>query len=576
MLAQSQRMIVIMSTGSGKSLVYLIPPLVTDKITVVLIPLRALLSETAVRIKQLLGSVTVWGTNPTRNPQVHRVLLASSDQIAMKSGLPEFLARLEYEQRLDRIILDECHVYVTADYRSNRLHHITRVCERQCPVVCLTATMPTETENNFRKLLALSPDNCITLRGSSLRRNLEYCIYNFDTCAAILDQIHCLDNRNSKTLLDKVTQGIINPRGIIYAITRDDVTQLGSMLKIPFYHSEAYNKEEDLVRFRKGDEDWIVGTSALGAGLDIPGVSVVILYGMPFDMLDFVQMAGRAGRNMDKGRVVILNPRKTPFSWLPISRSVQEGNPNSHSASTGLVSTTSCVQPRMSEFLDQPPDMRQCLELKSPLCWICQEERQVTSGDDSTQLGTNSVNKSKSWANSASRATVVETREIPDLGAFSHDLLLYHQSGCTFCLMKGYQDEEVRHEHQTCARWQANKISWGTFTAEYRRNIQFDPNTCCFSCAAPRWVCNMSQGHRKECTFKTTAWAMGFMLCSDEDLRKMWYPGEDTDPKVLWSGLGKAVSIGPMKCSRLWQSVLIYARQSGLLTKYLAGGYTFT
>lgn len=58
-------------------------------------------------------------------------------------------------------------------------------------------------------------------------------------------------------------------------------------------------------QFRKGDVKMLISTSTLELGIDIPDVSVIIQYKLPFRRESFIQRLGRAGRNPGSFRIVI-------------------------------------------------------------------------------------------------------------------------------------------------------------------------------------------------------------------------------------------------------------------------------
>jgi superfamily II DNA/RNA helicase len=58
-------------------------------------------------------------------------------------------------------------------------------------------------------------------------------------------------------------------------------------------------------KFRKGNVSMLLATSTLELGIDVPDVSVVIQYKLPFRSESFIQRIGRAGRNPESYRIVI-------------------------------------------------------------------------------------------------------------------------------------------------------------------------------------------------------------------------------------------------------------------------------
>ena len=66
-----------------------------------------------------------------------------------------------------------------------------------------------------------------------------------------------------------------------------------------------------------GKKHIIVATSALSMGVDVRNVDLVIHFNMPLSLADYYQMSGRAGREGQKARSILLyNPMTTIQDWL--------------------------------------------------------------------------------------------------------------------------------------------------------------------------------------------------------------------------------------------------------------------
>lgn len=76
--------------------------------------------------------------------------------------------------------------------------------------------------------------------------------------------------------------------------------------EISICHSKRSNRSAEEERFRTGDARIMVATSAFGMGVNIPDIRVVVVSQLPFSIASFYQMAGRAGRDGNKAKVLLL------------------------------------------------------------------------------------------------------------------------------------------------------------------------------------------------------------------------------------------------------------------------------
>ena len=121
-----------------------------------------------------------------------------------------------------------------------------------------------------------------------------------------------LESNDKATLLhviSDVIQATTNGKIIIYCWTIDFGSQIANYLKVPFFHSRVGNstyKEHMLEEFSSNGKI-IVATNAMGLGIDIPDIRLVLHAGSPRSILNFVQESGRAGRDGSTSRSVLLH-----------------------------------------------------------------------------------------------------------------------------------------------------------------------------------------------------------------------------------------------------------------------------
>ena len=309
----------ILPTGTGKSLCYQIPALSrydkTGALTVVISPLVALMADQVAGLeRQGVGcAVTVNGllSLPERQDALDRVRLGDAGILIIA---PEQLRSVSVRQALAQReigawVLDEAHCLSQwgHDFRPDYRYVMRFIREKaaDAPVLCLTATAKPEVrEDILRHFREGSGVELKVFDGGASRTNLEFVVVQ-TTPGEKLAQIHQILEAD---LPPEVAGG-----AIVYCATRRRSEEIASFLRSKEVAAEHFHaglspeiKKTVQQQFIEGDSRVIVATNAFGMGIDKPDVRLVIHADIPGSLENYLQEAGRAGRDRASARCVLL------------------------------------------------------------------------------------------------------------------------------------------------------------------------------------------------------------------------------------------------------------------------------
>ena len=314
-----QHVLGILPTGTGKSLCYQIPALSrydkTGALTVVISPLVAIMADQVSGLEShgVVSGVTINGmlSMPERSAALERVRLGdASILIVSPEQLRSRTVRRVLEQReIGLWVLDEAHCLSRwgHDFRPD-YRYVARFIREKAPdgqIVCLTATAKPEVREDilthFRDKLGV---DLSVFDGGAQRTNLEFVVVP-TTGGEKFAHIH-------QILTADLPSG--RPGGaIVYCATRAQTEYIAQYLcakNIDAAHFHAglspETKKNVQQRFICGDIRVIVATNAFGMGIDKPDVRLVIHADIPGSLENYVQEAGRAGRDRETARCVLL------------------------------------------------------------------------------------------------------------------------------------------------------------------------------------------------------------------------------------------------------------------------------
>ncbi len=301
-----ESLLFVSATGSGKSLCFQVPVLLSRGCGFVISPLKALMNQqvAALNAKKIPGSFINGDLGP-REKQIRYQLLRDGAikflYCTPERFDPEMVRPSEVQEilrtRPSYLIVDEAHCIDRwgNDFRPNygRLGAV-RSALGNPPVLAFTATAGVASQRRILDSLGI-PDARVVVTGVN-RPNIAL---------ARLDDVKD-DLRYSviKSLLGLIP----DDRAMLFVPTvkigkqlQDGLRKLG--LDLPFYYSglaTANDRELLLARVTGRAEPRapaVICTSAFGMGLDVPNVRLVVHWQHPASVEDYLQEFGRAGRD---------------------------------------------------------------------------------------------------------------------------------------------------------------------------------------------------------------------------------------------------------------------------------------
>ena len=309
----AKSILAVFPTGGGKSITFQLPALmagVNEKgLTVVISPLQSLMKDQTDNLENQHNITAAVSINSSLDP-VERAKAfervesgaASILYVSPESLRSKTIERLLIGRNVVRFVIDEAHCFSAwgQDFRVDYLYIGEFIVNLQkakglahnIPVSCFTATAKprviADIKEYFAKALSLELE---VFRASAARINLSYHIFPEDGEAGKDLKLRQLLTGNSCPT-------------IIYVSRTRRVVKLAQKLCEDGFPAVPYHGQMDKQHrianqdaFMSGEVNIIVATTAFGMGVDKKDVGMVIHYDISASLEDYVQEAGRAGRD---------------------------------------------------------------------------------------------------------------------------------------------------------------------------------------------------------------------------------------------------------------------------------------
>lgn len=316
------KQIVLLPTGAGKSLCFLVPSLLIDGPTLILYPLLALMSDQQRRMEEGNMEIVVFKGQQTSEQRKAnfqklkngaKVILANPEVLQSESLLKE-IAKFN----IKHIAIDEAHcvsewgdtfrpAYTTVGNIIKKLGN---------PVVtAFTATASTSVLERISQIMF--DGKAHVLRSESDRKNIIYHVVKTGS--------------KEKTALEYAEKS--EKPLIVFCATRKRAENLSKTFaeyfgydKVKFYHAGLEKSEKDKIEkwFFPKDDAILCSTCAFGMGVDKKNIRTVIHLDPPPTAESYIQEAGRGGRDGKISNAILLWSHENAKNALNYSENSRE------------------------------------------------------------------------------------------------------------------------------------------------------------------------------------------------------------------------------------------------------------
>jgi ATP-dependent DNA helicase RecQ len=332
-----RRSVVILPTGAGKSACFQLPALFLRGPTLVVFPLLSLISDQARRLAEAgIGAVSlVGGLSSAERQSLFGRLKGGEARVLLTN--PEMLALRDIRDELrglgfSHLVIDEAHCVSEwgESFRPSYLDLGLFIEGSGIPIItAFTATASPPVLDKIRRHLFGEGAEISLIEGCPDRPNIFY------------ETRECLSKTRELEALCRSERRPI----VVFTASRAGTERLAYELRarlkedsIWFYHAGLSRAEKAKIEkvFFSSTEGVLVATCAYGMGVDKKNIRTVIHFEAPSSPEAYLQESGRAGRDGEPSRAILLFEPRNPSALPPLDETGAEGTRKTSEREKGI------------------------------------------------------------------------------------------------------------------------------------------------------------------------------------------------------------------------------------------------
>ncbi len=458
----------ILGTNKGKSLSYLFTSsLATSKYTIVILPLVGLKINMLQRAQDFNIPCSIFEDTEAFNI----LTLVSLETIITNQNFGNLVDSLIIDNKLNRIIFDECHLIITSRSYRSIMYRIKEILLYKTQFVFLSGTVPLYIETKLKEVL-FNPSISI-IRGTTTRTNIVYITQEYKS------KIEMQQFLEIKNYIEDFTALFSNKddKILIFCPSVDKIKKLSQFLNCASYYSQLDNKENMLKEFFINKDKYyktLVSSTALEEGIDYANIRLVVYIDHIYSFLGFLQGTSRAGRDNKEATGI--------FFYQPDSYTNLDSNITLNIDQIYIqrfITESICKRRVIEEYLDNNL-IEQCSNNMSKCC-LCLKRLNIQNQTISTILESNKNNQN-------SRTSFIRFCTILE------DL-------CLPCLLLESLEASKEHKFFNCTKYY-NVLHKEFSSIKTKNSFIFKllkEDSCCFRCFLPTLVCSALKKQGAKC-----------------------------------------------------------------------------
>ncbi len=291
--------LVLMPTGSGKSLCYQIPALIFKGGTLVISPLIALMQDQVDALRKRKIPASFINSTVSKSDRTKRLNDFVSGKVKLLYVTPERFRKLEFVEEIKKVsisllAIDEAHCI--SEWGHDFRPDYSRIAEFRELIgnpltVALTATATTKVQKDIVNKLGVSAEEIKIFHQGIERPNLR---------------LEAVDVWGDDEKMGNILKAINTYKGstILYFSLIKTLDHFSKLLQTKgiehlVYHGKLNAKDRKYIQreFLEGENKILLGTNAFGMGIDKPDIRLIIHAEIPSSIESYYQEIGRAGRD---------------------------------------------------------------------------------------------------------------------------------------------------------------------------------------------------------------------------------------------------------------------------------------